>query len=44
MSIVKKEINGMMMHLNLSDGGISLPLHNDGIREARWKRRYSLRY
>ena len=34
MDIVKKEINGMMMHLNLGDGGISLPLYNDGIREA----------
>ena len=34
MSIVKREINGMMMHLNLGDGGISLPLYNDGIREA----------
>jgi FkbM family methyltransferase len=34
MSIVEKEINGMKMHLNLGDGGISLPLYNDGIREA----------
>ena len=34
MSIVKKEINRMMMHLNLSDGGISAPLYSNGIREA----------
>ena len=34
MTLVKKEINGMMMHLNLSDGGISAPLYSNGIREA----------
>ena len=34
MTMVKKEINGMMMHLNLSDGGISEPLYRNGIREA----------
>jgi len=33
-NMVKKEINGMMMHLDLSDGGISEPLYRNGIREA----------
>ena len=34
MSIVRKEINGMPMMLNLADGGISHALYSNGIREA----------
>tara|TARA_R100000008_G_scaffold86535_1_gene80043 strand:- start:1107 stop:1967 length:861 start_codon:yes stop_codon:yes gene_type:complete len=34
MTKVMKEINGMMMHLDLADGGISGALYTNGIREA----------